>query len=290
MNKLILLFTFLVIFSCNQKKSSIKQQNAVARLNREGLPGILDSIRAINEVQYEHVGIVGIESENYKNFLALATIDTLTLLRLTGDTNAVIVCYAGWALIDQSYPNINAILVKFLTNDKVVRTLNGCIESQDLLSNEFYHRYWNRVDESKRKNDRTLFHMDSTILYSNSYWLLTLRALENRIYPPSFNKQIEHLAFDETNRDAINYLIKWQRNQYKDKIKISLLKYLNETDFINVGVTPYFETVDELLKFNDAGITEVIVRKLKKDTHWKYEEEKFLSLLEKYGIQKKDIL
>lgn len=252
----------------------------------ERLKAILNSITKINEVQYEHVGIAGIESDNYQNFLQLkkaATIDEL--VNLTNDTNNVVACYASWALTDTAYINLSDIFTHFLKEDKTVHTFTGCIKDVDNISSELYHRYWNSVEDKEKATDKLLLQLDSILLYSdNSYWLLMRRAFDNRIYPASYKSRIEHLAFKQGNREALFYLCNWYRADNYDNIKKSLITYLKNTDFSKTGTTDYYRTLDELLKFKDSTIETLIIQKLKKDKHWMNEEQRFKSLLDDYSI------
>ena len=245
------------------------------------LTTIVDKIAKINEVQQEHVGFAGSESENYKNFKQLKDIATTgELVQLTDHKNATVACYASWALADNVYPDLKTIFQKFILHEKQVETFSGCIKSQDNISSELYHRYWNSVNISKRPTDRILLDLDSVVIFSkNPYWLLLNRALENRVYVEPYKSQISTLAFEQGQREAIFYLCNWHKAEYADKIKLALVKYLNETEFRNTGTTDYYKTVEELFKFNDPEIRKAIIAKMKKDRHWEMEKERFEYLL-----------
>jgi hypothetical protein len=246
------------------------------------LSAIVEQIAKINEVQQEHVGFAGTESENYKNFKQLKEIATTEeLVQLTDNKNATVACYASWALADNVYPSLKTIFQKFVTQDKKVETFSGCIKSQDNISSELYHRYWNSVDDTKRPTDKILLELDSIVIYSKSpYWLLLNRAMENRVYQEPYKSQISILAFDRGYKEAILYLCNWHKAEYADKIKTALLKYLNETQFKNTGTTDYYSTVEELFKFKDPEIRKAIIAKMKKDRHWEMEKERFKYILE----------
>lgn len=250
------------------------------------LSDIVKRIASINEVQSAHIGAAGIESDNYKNYLELKRIATTDdLLNLTDNQNAVVACYASMALADKSYPDLRTVFLKFLSHDRKVSTLSGCIKSKDNISTELYHEYWNNVDDKAKWSDKILLQLDSIVLYhDNSYWLLMTRALENRVYPASYKKRIEELAFNYGNRESLFYLCTWYRADNYESIKRALVTYLKKTDFSKTGTTDYYRTLDELLKFRDSDIETLIIQKLKKDKHWKYEEKKFKSLLDDYSI------
>ena len=247
---------------------------------------IVDKIAEINELQHEHVGYAGAESENYKNFEQLKDVASVKeLVQLTDNKNATVACYAGWALADKTYLDLATILNKFIMNDKQVATFSGCIKSQDNISSILYHRYWNNVDETQKSSDIILIKLDSIVLYSeNPDWLLLKRALGNRIYQEPYKSQIVILAFDKGHRDAIFYLSNWHKAEYVDRIKVALVKYLKKTDFKSTGTTDYYKTVEELFKFKDPEIKKEIITKMKEDRHWENKKERFKFLLSDYYI------
>ena len=237
---------------------------------------------SINEVQYEHIGFAGTESINFKNFIELKKTATIfDLLQLSNNQNSVVACYSGWALADKSYSDLKSIFANFISQKKQVETFNGCIRSQNNLSSELYHRYWNSIDDNKKTTDKILLQLDSVILFSKSAdWLLTIRALENRVYKEPFKSQIEKLAFHQGNIDAIYYFCNWHRAEYADQIKAGLVTYLKNTNFEKIGTTEYYKTLQELFKFKDPNIEKIIIAKLKKDRNWEKDKERFKYLLE----------
>jgi len=242
---------------------------------------VVERIVKINEVQSEFVGIGGEKSENYQNFIQLYEIaSTEELIHLTDNENSTVACYASWALADKSYYELKSIFLKFILNDKQVDTFRGCIALQSTISSELYHRYWNKLNETKRATDKILLELDSIILFSqNPFWLLLQRALENRIYIEPFKSQISFLAFNQCRKEAIFYLCNWHKAEYIVQIKASLLKYLNETEFKKTGTSDYYTTIEELFKFKDPEIRFAIIAKMKKDRHWEYEKQRFKYLL-----------
>jgi hypothetical protein len=291
---LILIATICYLSSCGQSQPTQKKQikaDTTKQSNQSGtiqfketpikLKVIVSKIEAVNEVQSAHVGVAGVESDNYRNFLDLKKAATVNdLVQLTDNKNAVVACYSAMALADQSYLDLKTIFVKFLDKDRQVSTFSGCIQSEDLISSELYHQYWNNVDDNARAKDKILIQLDSVILFhKNIYWLLTTRALENRVYGEPYKTQIASLAFDKGKNDAIYYLCNWHKAEYADKLKAALLKYLKKTKFSNTGTTDYYKTIEQLFSFRDEKITKEIVAKMKKDRHWEMEKERFKFIL-----------
>lgn len=277
---------FISNYSYGQTNNSSENDSLIFKETPKKLSDIVNKIAAINEVQSAHIGAAGVESDNYRNFLELKKVaSTDDLLKLTDNKNNVVACYASMALADKSYPELKTIFFKFLIHDRKVSTFSGCIKSKDNISSELYHQYWNNVDDKAKPTDKMLLQLDSIILYrDNSDWLLMTRALENRVYPLSYKNRIKELAFKQGNRESLFYLCTWYRADNYENIKKSLITYLKKTDFSKTGTSDYYRTLDELLKFRDSEIETLIIQKLRKDKHWKYEEKKFKSLLDDYSI------
>jgi hypothetical protein len=199
------------------------------------------------------------------------------LVDLTFNKNETVACYASWALADKSYPDLKLIFYKFILKDRQVETFSGCIVLQSNISIELYDRYFDNVDDSKKPSDRILFQLDSIILYcQNPFYFLLKSALNNRVYQEPIKGRISYLAFDLGNKMAIFYLSKWHKAEYADKIKTTLVQYLNDTAF---KPKDYFITVEELFTFNDPEVRKQIISKMKIDRRWEMNKERFNNLL-----------
>lgn len=247
----------------------------------KNLDSIVKCIAAINEVQSDHIGIGGSPSENFRNYVQLKKAATTEqLVTLTDNENATVACYAAWALADESYSDLCKVFMKFIRHDRVVTRFSGCIRSLNSISSELYHRYWNNLEVSDRPKDKILLGLDSAVLFSeNPDWLLLDRALENRVYLEPYKTQIANLAFNDGHSEAIFYLCLWHRAEYVEQLKPALLKYLKETEFKNVGISPYYKTVSELLIFKDSEINNEVIVKMRNDRHWEGDEARFMHLL-----------
>lgn len=267
----------LLIFSVGKtQKSQIPQ----------GVKDIVSSMEAIDIVQSEFIGYAGAESKNYQNFLALKkNANTDELIELTYYHNHVVACYAAMALADKSYPGIASVFSSFLSKNKKVKTLNGCIGGEDDMASVLYHEYWNKIEDNTRATDKTLLAFDSVILYSNNHdWLIIYRALNNRLYNEPYKSRIATLAFDEGVMDAVYYLCNWHKAEYADRLKTALLWHLKHTDFSETGTTDYYETTQQLFSFKSPDINKQVIDKIKNDRHWEMEKGKFKNLLEENDI------
>ena len=246
------------------------------------LKQIVGKIIEVNKVQSKYVEYERTISANFNNFVLLKKCAKLEeLLQLTDNTNATVACYAAMALADTSYKNLKDVFQKFIKLDRLYTRQSGHRESQEFISFELYHRYWNRV--LNLQNDSLLFQLDSVILYTNSpHPFLTLRALENRVYSEPHKSRICHMAFDNGNVNALFYLCTWHRAEFLVPLKKALVKYLNDTEFQNVGYDTYYKVIEELFKFRERELIPVIVNKLKADKSW--DEKYFRNLLGENGI------
>lgn len=271
----------------NDKAFELNQTDSIPFLETpKKITNIVNKIVQINEVHSAHVGFSGSNGDNFENYLVLKNIAQIEdLVKLTDNKNPVVACYASWALVDKSYPDLKSIFLKFLLHNRQVSTFSGCIKSRHDILGQLYHHYWNKIDNKAKATDKMLLQLDSIILYNeNSDWLLMTRALENRIYPASYKIRIENLAFKKGSREALFYLSNWYKADNYENIKKALITYFKKADFSKTGVDDYYRTLDELLKFRDSDLETIIIQKLKKDKHWKYEENRFKSLLDDYGI------
>jgi hypothetical protein len=259
----------------------------ITEKHRREVEDLVAKIASVNEVQYEHIGIAFEDSDQFARYARLSSLaDKEKLLELTQHENLAVRCYAAWGLIDARYEHLDSVFREFLAEDKQVNTYSVCIKDKDPISSVLYHRYWGKISESKRETDPLLIELDGIILNSEPkpYWLLILRALENRRYSADFNRRFQHLAFEELNRDAIFYLMKWYPTTYRPEVRKSLMEYLATTKFSEIGTSAYLDVTRELLKFGDDEVRQAVASKIRTDLHWVHEREKFISLLKAQGI------
>lgn len=260
-------------------------------ISSQTIDKIVNDFISANEVQYENIGMGSQKSPLYQSFLSLKKIATNDeLLQLTQHQNPIVRCYAGWALIDKKYSNLESLFENFVNNDATVLTFNIDIKNDDKISSEFYHRYWNSIDNKNKSTNPQLFKLDSIVLFNpKSDWLLVQRSLENRISPRRFNKRIEFLAFENHNIDALLYLSNWYKAEYVKKLKTGFVDYLLKTDFKKEGVSRYYSAISELLKYHDEGIERTVLNKLRQDRRWELDKTRFVDLLHDNMIYESDL-
>jgi len=256
----------------------------------QDIEAIINNIEEINIYHSELRKSLGVRHDNYLNYELLRdNATTQKLIELVYHSNPVVSCYAGLALIEKDYTELDRIFLYYLDSRTSVPTGT---QRSDPVSNIFYYAYIQDVTD--KKSDIQLFKIDSIIIYhQNSFWSLYKRALENRVYPVSFNDQISDLAFNSdytlniANRYAVFYLSNWYRAEYAKEIKIVLVNYLEQDNIKdNGGTAQYYEVVSELIKFNDEEIKQIVSKKLISDTSWTFRtfKERFKLLIEENNL------
>jgi len=87
-------------------------------------------------------------------------------------------------------------------------------------------------------------------------------AFRYRMYPKSFIKRIEVLAFKNHDLSAINYLNKWHKGDYSDLLQKEFIAIV-KNDSLNINKKKYLV---DLLSFNNVENKDFIINYLKKDT------------------------
>lgn len=245
------------------------------------LSELINDISEISIVESKNINYGGELSENYQYFEEIKKVATTQeLVKLTNSENGVIACYASWALVDNSYEDLDIIFEKFIKSDIEITFQSGCVIYNDNIYHSIYSRYHQKNYVTK-ENDKVFIKLDSLILYQyDTLETLVYHALDNRHYDRTYNEQISSLAFNKMNMDAVFYLAKWYRAEYSEELKLSLTKYLNENTFSENELTLYFKTVKILIDFNDEEIDTIIRGKINTDTSWLKQKEKFKYLFE----------
>ncbi len=257
---------------------------SISKLKSQTVDNIVSEIAEINQMQF--YGQSG-KYENFKNYEKLREIASIKeLVKLTDHKNAAVAGYASFALVEKSYDSIQNIFIKFLNNKRTASILSGCIEDENELSVELYFDYKNDTSDSEKQKNAMLAKLDSIAIFNAKSDYLIKEALE-KINPKEYNTQIEYLAFDLYNHDAILYFSKWYKNDYSEKIKVAWLNYLKKTDFKYIRYDYYYEVIEELLSLKDSEINKRIIDKLRKDKSWIYHKERFENLLLRNNINEK---
>ncbi len=259
--------------------------------NGQNIDSLVAKISKINIVESEKVGFGGMASRNYKNYIELSKIASISeLIDLTNHKNKTVACYAGWALVKINYTKLPDILIKFLNTDYSIQRFSGCVQRESHLSSEFYGKYYWSV-RSKKATDLTLKKMDSILIHhKKSKFSALSQALKNRVYPNSFNVHIADMAFTKDYYFALDYLYKWYRADYSDKLLTTMTdKFIKRNYSLFYGTKDYFEDVNKILAFETEKSKDAVIQKLKIDKEWEKEKMAFMYLLKSYNIYESDL-
>ena len=185
----------------------------------------------------EYVGFAGSKSDQYKRFEKLKSIATdEELLKLTDHDSLAVVTYASFALLDKNRELPSNLIQKHLNKDHFISTFCGCIGDEETVSSLIYDRYRNKLisypDEYDYENfiirdTDELRILDSTILFSSTkdHFLID-KVLDNRIYDKKYLPIIEKWGCNELNISAIEYLVKHNIGDNRERIIESLEKVI----------------------------------------------------------------
>ena len=272
---------------------------------------LLKEIEKANIVESDCVGSYCQEGEQYLNFKKLKKLlSAKELLGLTRSENPVLRSYAFREIIQNTNKNDSVIdfLAFELDKNQTVLIFEGCTQGLELVSSLVYHEYWNKIriealesiktdDEVKRNeamqkrlaSDEVMEKMDSIIVHSdkNVYWLLYLRAFENRKHKDSYVPRIEKLAFEQNNVYALYYLNQYYPTQSMQKIKSYFENEFQKVTFKEEEDSQYFvELIEFLINSNDVRFHEIALEKLRKDKDvWENNSYRIDAILEKKGIK-----
>lgn len=251
----------------------------------QSLDTIAAEIRQYNQLDFQATGPAGSPGINYQRFEALKALATPEeLVEMTYDTNSVLACYAGWALVDIHYPQLSHIFERFVDSNAQVKCFYGCRKYTNTVASAFYHHYRSAVKDQHQQNaDTILLQMDSIILYKNMAPFF-FAAFQNRCYPSTYLPQIEILAFEQKAVDAQLYLNKWYKAQYQTSLKTALLEQLTLSLKNPSRIQQIYTLLEATLSFDDDAVNASIVTLLSQYDRWRREEEMFYELLESHDI------
>ena len=122
--------------------------------------------------------------------------------------------------------------------------------------------------------DLILRKLDSISIYHNNTTPYVLnQALKHRIYPESFQKRFENLAFKQENPYVLIYLSKKFRERYKNELQKSIISYLKKT--IDEPYPDYSKNTltVELMRFKNPDNKNLIEKILKNNFILKNDEK-----------------
>lgn len=267
---------------------------------------LIDSIIHVNRVESDCIGIDCMVSAQYARFQSLKEkLSENELSELSKHENPTIRTYALIELIQSGKGNIPELLSTELQNNEVVETFEGCIIDVEPISSIIYHEYWNKIriiasqkteDNNNEKElamqkalstDLTMEKLDSVIIYSEKevFWLLYNRTFENRKHKDSYLPRIKELAFNENNSYAFDYLKKYYKSEYLERLENYLRSDFPKAKFQTENEVFYLHSfIETLLESENEEFKQIAINKLRTEDIWKSKKAWFSNTLKKYGI------
>jgi len=268
---------------------------------------LIDSIIKVNRVESDCVGIGCMVSPQYTRFQKLKKkLSEKELIELAKHENPTIRTYASIELIQSDKGNVPELLSTELRNNEMVETFEGCIMDIEPISSIIYHEYWNKIRiEASRKikvnnyeqdlamkkalaTDLTMEKLDSIVIYSDKevYWLLYSRTFEDRKQNDNYLPRIEELAFSKNNSYAFEYLEKYYKSEYSEKLENYLRTDFPKAKFQTENEVFYLHSfIETLLESKNEDFKKIAINKLRTDEVWKDRKSWFNTTLKKHGIE-----
>ncbi|WP_426278915.1 hypothetical protein ACN9MN_06720 [Chryseobacterium sp. S-02] len=289
---IILVFSVVFLFSCKKEKKAdytdiieVLDNTQDAVFDSLTVPEHLRSIvKQISEINTYETGVLAKgqeKSENSENFKKLTEIASDDELRsLLNNKNKTVAVYAAVGLLNRKPELLEEIFQKILHLKSKVHTQNGCIFGDQNPAEPLYDVYCRSLNFKEVRTDLKLRKLDSLIIFnSNSPESLLQEAFRYRVYPKSYRKRIEDLAFKNHKIDAVRYLNHWHKGDYADGIQkefISMLK--NDSLSYNKKMI-----LSALLSFRNSENRELVLDYIKKDTLF-IDDHEIAKELESNGI------
>jgi len=243
MRQIIFCCFIVLVTSCKSEKTRPEIEQLVQQLEK------------CNTLEFEHVGMDGHTTAQYKNYIKLREkATTKELLSLLKHKNSVVKGYASIALADRKYSKLHEIITPLLESGETVETQSADIIFDQELAEILYFRVLNKNNINKLSAKDSLFYslqsqkLDSVIIFSNkSKGLLLEVALENSKVNPNLYPRIKELSLQK-NKYAITALAK-----YKKREDIPLLIGLGENSLLAISYFPDKVFWNFLLKYKESN-------------------------------------
>lgn len=298
---LLLFFTFLL--NCKKEVPAVENSYSTNLIEVLGPKekGIFDSInvplsvknevRNISNFNYYESGIRAYDNPTANNdgpfseFLKLKKKASLKeLYQLTFNKNIPVSLYASIA-VSEKIPKLKPVFyTRILNTDKKVYSEDGCLIGDLHPSEIFYNEYLINLDENLLNQDPLLKILDSISIYHRNTTRYVLnQALRHRIYPESFKKQLEKMAFDNENPYVLLYLSKYFRNRYKEQLQNTIVSYLSKP--IKDEYQDYSKDalMVELMRYRNPK-NKKLIENYSKDNYMINSDPEFINLKEANGI------
>jgi len=243
MRQIIIICFIVLVTSCKTEKT------------RPEIEQLVQQIEKCNKLDYEHVGMDGHTTVQYKNYIKLSQkATTKELLSLIKHKNSVVKGYASMALVDRKYPRLYEVITALLESGETVETCYSDMSSRKELAEVFYYNVFNQNNKNNLSVKDSLFFsmqsqkLDSVIICSNkSKEFLLEIALEKCKVNPNLYTRIKELSLQK-NKYAIIALAKFKRKE-----DIPLLMKFGEKSLLAISYFPDNTFWNFLLKYKESN-------------------------------------
>lgn len=268
---------------------------------------LIDSIIKVNRVESDCIGNGCMVSPQHTRFQELKKkLSYKELIELSKHKNPTIRTYTSIELIQSNKGNVPELLSTELQKNEMVETFEGCLIEVEQISSIIYHEYWNKIrieasqkvkgnnyeqDLAMKKalaTDLIMEKLDSIVIYSDKevYWLLYCRTFENRKHKDNYLPRIEELAFNKNNSYAFEYIEKYYKSEYLEKLESYLRTDFPKAQFQTENEVFYLHSfIETLLESKKEEFKKIAINKLRTDEVWKDHKSWFNTTLKKHGIE-----
>ena len=195
----------------------------------QDIGGVVEAISSLNILQCEFVGLSGEEGDQFKKYKLLKSLASkYDLLSLLDHDSLAVVGYASKALIEKDLIEPEWLVSKFINSNVNVTIHCGCSIWSEPIGHYIYgesKRFNSEISkgfdsiEVNFKDSNKQIKVDSLILfnYEDDLSNFPYPIFHETLYPVSYNKRIEFLAFERNNYDAMEYLISNYGQAYIDR-------------------------------------------------------------------------
>ncbi|MFM9988180.1 hypothetical protein [Flavobacterium sp.] len=271
----------LLIVSLNSFGQTVYDKSKISKKTNQ----IVLKIEKINQLMGEAVYESGMRPKQYDNFEELkknTSKNQLTIL--TKHPNGVVRCYSFWALSTLKDIDIFSIVKEHLNDETLIKTLFGCIGSDEKVGDFFINVATpNYIDlDSKKLSEIEFKKLDSILIYKENNLDSRYRAIENAEPTEFLYPKIRELVVKFNNQSALVTLSKYQKEQ-----DIELI--LNSRDKTEKEDNGYFFIYQAIQNFPNQKFIPLLdgnLRKTLDNTHYSQEWRQLYKAIATYKNEK----
>ncbi|GAA3594680.1 hypothetical protein Q4Q39_07005 [Flavivirga amylovorans] len=250
---------------------------------------IVKKIEKVNELMGSAVYYGGIRPKQYDNFSQLRkTANKKELILLTSHKNAVVRCYAFWALSYDNTAKLFPIILDHLNDDELVSTQFGCTGSQEKVGDFFISIATpHHVDlNSAKLSEKEFKELDSILIYKKNNLQAKSRAIERIETTNSHYKKIKNLFIEDKDQSALVKLAKYNKEEDVELILNNKVDYDSDEN----GFFHTYKAISHFPHPKFLPLLEVNLKKTLDNSHFSNEWSQLYRAIASYKNEKTRIL